>query len=231
MEKIVEIWRNNYFIQPILDIVLILTFVISVRKKSNIKELKLLPIYLGSFILLMFNTYFFHLFFINTSLSNFFSSLDRYGNFIVTLFEFITFSYYLYSINDSTLFKRIIKILFSLSISIFAIVLTKLILLDKYKGMNLLNRLYMIESISLLFMSILYLVHYFITDKFSTSKNIHLPIVKGLTLYLVLTLPITFFTTDFFMSDITLYKNIFAIIYLSYILLFIQIIKGYNSLN
>jgi hypothetical protein len=229
MKNILEVWKHNYFVQPLLDAILISTLFISLRERRYLSQLKFVPLYLGSFIILMFNTYAYYLMFIDTSFSAFFSSIDRFGNYIVSLIEFIAFSYFLYSTTELLRLRVVLKTIFISTLCIFLFILIKIICSDKLRGMEILNRLYIIESIALFLMILFYSVYYFWLDpsqKINTTSNFW--VCLGLSLYLIITIPFTLFINHFFPANLTLYKKSYAVVYMAYIFLFLTIIKAYK---
>lgn len=229
MKNIIEVWRYNYFIQPLLDIVLIVTLILSIKKRNLFDELKLIPFYLSSFILLMFNTYIYYLFLENTRYASFFASIDRYGNYLVSLIEFLTFCYYFYSLARLLILRKAIKIATIICLLLFVIFFFKIINSTKIGGMIILNNLYKVESGFLMALSIIYLFDNLLS---STADNFRTPsiwIPAGLLAFLCLSMIPTITTSTFFLGNIAEYKEQFAFIYLGYILLFLALIKSYIS--
>lgn len=227
MKNILDVWKQNNYLQPLLEITLIIALIISIRNNKTIKSLRFLPYYLASFLLLMLNTYAYYLIFQNTSLEQLSASIDRYGNYIVTIIEFITFSYYLYSISKSSQLRKIILIIFFLTTSILSFYLIEIFKLDKLKGMNLLNDIYVVQSTGLLLMSGLSVT----TSKTIAIKKHHFAIPTALSIYLITTLPYTIYISlnDSFINNIDLYKCLFSITYGAYIFLFVIIIRIYKE--
>jgi hypothetical protein len=230
MHKIIRQWELTYFTELLLDVFLVTTLLLSLKKRNQYPQLKYIPLYLGSFIFLAINGYAYRLS-LYAKISRVYLIIDRFCNYSVTLIEFIAFSYFFYSIIQSAESRRKIVVLITLSLTYFLIVLIQIIHLDSITMMYPINNLYIVESVSLFLMCSFYFINLFKSppiSKLTTSPNFWTS--AGLCFYLLATLPITI-ATNYFVAETIFYKSSYSLIYVSYTLLFLMIIKGYSCRN
>jgi hypothetical protein len=108
--------------------------------------------------------------------------------------------------------------------------LYEIIISTKQQGMIALNYLYLIESSILILLSFVYMFD-FISNFPNSFKKSSVRILAGVLAFLSISFTATLSTNDYFLTDIIEYKQLFALIYLSYIILFLAIIKSYISSN
>jgi hypothetical protein len=228
MHRIINFWQNLYFTEPILLIIIVIAFVIAVRKRKIHPQLKFFPLYLGSFLLTILSSYVFDLFLYETSYYKLFKLSGLIGNYFVTVIELITFSYCLYSITQAGIYRKLIKTLISITLSIFFLLLIQAIYLPEFISQNRLHILYMIESSVLLIACLFPFIELF---KFPPVQQLlqsaDFWITGGLAFYLLGTFPLTIVSDYFFAKDLKLYVNLFSLINICYMLLFLMVIKGY----
>lgn len=228
MRDIIQIWKNNFFSQLILDIILPITLFITISNRKQFSQLKFFPYYLGAFNILMLNGYIYYLL-KNTEYSIFFISIDRAGNYIVSLIEFFTFSHFLYHSSKSSQSKKSIKLIGFISFFSFLFFCIPISIYSKPTAMYFLNNFYVVESVFLLAMSCFYFVDLFwFKPVFNPREAPDFWIFTGLIFYIIGTLPVTIINNYFYAADRSLYENFFCVIYLLYALLFLMIIKAYT---
>src|SRR4051812_3798982 len=114
MHKIIRQWELTYFTELLLDVFLVTTLLLSLKKRNQYPQLKYIPLYLASFIFLAINGYAYRLS-LYDKISRVYLIIDRFCNYSVTLIEFIAFSYFFYSIIQSAETRRKIVVLITLS--------------------------------------------------------------------------------------------------------------------
>lgn len=229
MRNLITAWSQTFFVDPANFTCIIITLIVCYSNHNSYRPLKFLPVYLISFIILCLTDYISP--FIQPGPQRLFIiKVFRLENFVVTLFELSVFSFYLYSIIKTKIFRRIIAIL---SIS----GLTAIILLFCWRlrfnpflvPAFTLNDIYIIESSVLLLMCSFYFVELF---KFPPvvllARSPDFWICSGLLFYVIVTFPVTIFTTYLMIADPILAKNFYSVVYLSYIILFLSIIQAYR---
>lgn len=228
MDEIIQDWEKNYYTELWLFIILVVTLIISLKKRSLHPQLKLLPIYLISFLLLNVSGYIHDIFFYQKTYSTFFLTINKIGNYLVTLIEFSTFLYYFYTIIKTTKIKIIIRIVSVCMLLLFSLILIQLLFFTDGSDYSPLHNLYIAESATLFIICFFYFIELFRSPpilKLTNTPNFW--ISSGLMFYLLGTLPITLITDYIFDTNFFLYENLFSIIYLLYILLFLMIIRAY----
>lgn len=228
MKELIKFWKYAYFTELILLVLLIILLIVSYRKRKLYYSLLFLPYYLLFFILLLLNNYIQTIFFNSNSFTALFNRIEAIGDLLVTTIEFITFSYFLYTILRSKKFKAIIKIAGTATIPVFLL----LFFFSWYFNYNLRNDLsvsYIIESSTLLLFCSLYFIELFTlppVDQLIKSPDFW--ISTGLMFYLIGTFPLTIIAEYIITTNYLLYNNLFTIIYVFYIILFLFIIKAYS---
>lgn len=226
MSEIIQIWKSNHYAQLILDIFLPIMFYITFKKRKKFVQLKFFPLYLGSFNLLMLNEYTYYLV-KHTQYSHFLGDIYRFGNYFVSLIEFITFSYFFFYTTQSFRIRKIIKLLAIITFLIFLIFCIPISFLN-FDSLHLLNHLYLLELIVLLTMTIFYFIDLFwLKPVLNLKESPDFWISAGLMFYLLGTLPVTIITNNLYVNDRSLYKSVFSIINLLYTLLFLMVLKAY----
>jgi len=231
MEKVIQIWKESLFTDPLLIIVLVVTFGVSLKKFKTHPQLKMLPLYFASFIIFsLLSEIFIGVYQNQPKVFNI--RFERLGNLLVTLLEFSAFAYYALAITTTRLFRNAIHFL-----SILASLLTLALIYLNYNSLEVvthrtLNILYIIESISLLAISSFYFIDLFISSSVCRLLNTaNFWVSSGLVFYVFCTLPFTLLSDYFIHTNEILYKNLYALVYIFYIVLFLMVIKGYYADN
>lgn len=227
MERILRAWAGTYYTEVILFILQIITLFISLKKKKLYPQLSFFPIYFLSFILLTTNGYLYYL--VGSYPKFLFYTVEIIGNYLVTLIEFLTFLCYLHTIIISSSLKKITRLIGFISLAPFLIVFFQIIESPTNDIKEKINNLYLIESIALLIPCSFYFIELFITPTLNKlSSRPEFWISSGLMFYIVGTLPATVITDYYYAHNMTVYMNLFAVIYTFYILLFLMILKSYQ---
>lgn len=221
MEKIIGFWERGFYTELLLIIVLIITFAIALLNRNKITGTRFFPVYFASFLLLFIVEYIYHVFFpFNRRIG---LILDNVANFTVTTIELLAFLYFFYTNITLKLIKRVIQVITALTILTFPMVFTKLL------SLKTLHTLYLIESLILLSLGIIYFVEMFRSTPHLRISNLSsFWISSGIIFYSVGTFPTTIITDYVFNLDYQLYANIYSIINLFYVFLYLLIIRTYK---
>jgi hypothetical protein len=231
MGKVIQIWKESLFTDPLLFIALLVTFTVSLKKFKGHPQLKMLPLYFASFILFSLLSEIFVGVFQNQP-RVFNIRFERLGNLLVTVLEFFAFTYYALAITATRTFRNAI---YFLSALVFLLALTLVYI--NYNSLEVvthrtLNILYIIESISLLIISSFYFIDLFVSPSVCRLLNTaNFWVSSGLVFYVFCTLPFTLLSDYFINTNENLYKNLYSLVYIFYIILFLMVIKGYYADN
>lgn len=229
MDQIFQSWRDNYFTEPLLDMLVIITFIVSLRKRKLVPQLKGLPYYLGCFVFLMLASYILSLTAVDTAYPDFFSVSDSFLNYTVSLVEFVSFFYFLHTATAIEKYRLPIRIIGTMGTLFCVFRYTHILTFDKQLGIFFLNSLYSMESGLLLIMSF-FCIAYLIS---STPIQI-LPaspdfwVLTGLVIYTIGTLPYKLITNYYTITDPLLFQSFSTIVYFFYIILFLMLLKAYS---
>ncbi len=154
---------------------------------------------------------------------------DRHlNNYVVSLIELFVFLYYFHFIIQTKKLKFALGLIGLIIGMFFLLRLFLLLLFTNSLTVTPLHNFYVIESLVLLFCCICYFVELFksppvlkLTDTFNFWVS------SGLLFYLFGTFPITLITNYFFSTSTLLYENLFTIINIFYILMFLMIVRAY----
>jgi hypothetical protein len=228
MDALLNAWRNSFYTEPLLFLVIVVAFVISVKKRRVLPILKFVPVYFAMFAVL------FLLLFLGLAVLrggryyNMFLLVDKYAEFVLTVTELIVFSDILAKVIKHKLIKRLVRS----GTVIMAVVFVVYLIVDifNYNGPRSITnqRLYIIESLFFLSSCIVYMIELFrFPPYFKLVEQPSFWVVTGLFFFVVSTLPVTLLLNYLKQISYDLYAHFFSIIYLSYILLFIMICKAY----
>ena len=228
MNEVIKDWERNFYTELIVFIFLFITLYIALKKRNLFPQLKLLPIYLISFILLHLEKYLWSIFFQDRYEFNTYHRIDILSNYVVSLIELFVFLYYFHFIIQTKKLKFALGLIGLIIGMFFLLRLFLLLLFTNSLTVTPLHNFYVIESLVLLFCCICYFVELFksppvlkLTDTFNFWVS------SGLLFYLFGTFPITLITNYFFSTSTLLYGNLFTIINIFYILMFLMIVRAY----
>jgi hypothetical protein len=228
MNRIFEVSERSYYTNFLCIIAISITFLISLKKKKLLPQLKFLPVYLGSFLILNAITYIPYLLDLKPPNLLIISRINRTWDFIVTVIEFFTFTYYLYSVLKTVKFKKTIKLTGVVFLGVtFLYSIHHLYNLTPIST-HALHNVYIIESLTLLIFCFLYFIELF---RFPPVNNLlespDFWISTGLMFYLLCTFPVTILTDYLSHMNTLFYYDAFTLINIFYTLLFLAIIKAY----
>ena len=228
MERITDIWVSVYFTEPILLNVILLTFIISIIKRKKQPSFRWLPFYLGIFLLFFLADYAYTILKFPADQERF-QRYQREVNFYITFLEMFVFTAFFFSELRSAILRKTLRAVCICTAAIFVLIYANTHLNHGFMTYSRLNIAYIVQLATLLIASAMYFVQLFREPPVSNLRN--LPgfwIATGLSFYSLCTLPITIANTYFFQpARERIYVNLYSIIYIFYILLFILIIRSY----
>ena len=228
MEKVFKYWANCYYLEPVLLLVLIITLVVSWRKRKSLPQLKLFPVYLFFFIGLLISYYIIILSVSNKVEFRYWDKICKQYDYVVTLVEFITFCYFFHYILKTPKFK---KAIIWISTSVLILMLLIYLYSLTYRGVYSIQEnhiIYIIESTTLLLFCAFYYIELFRLSLVKNPlKSSDFWVCSGLMSYLICTLPGTIILDNMF-AQRPIYNYLYTIIYICYVLFFLTIIKAYN---
>jgi len=220
MKILLKAWELTFFTQPLSVIVVLITFLIIIKENTKYESLNFLKFYLGSYLTLAIIDIG------NTIIHNFYSyHVLFWAEVVVTAIEILTFTYFMFSIMHYGAFKRFIKI----SLPIVFAVLVILVTSGKGHSFSKLNNIYLTESVALIIYTALAFIDFFKHKDISKTLGFSdFWIASGLAIYLLTTFPINIIGNYLLKMNSNLYTNLYSIVYISYIFMFMLFIKGYR---
>lgn len=229
MKSLIQLWESSFYTDLILFIIAIITFTFSCISKNKLIQLKLIQIYLITFILLFTNSYCYHLSIYNKLSYPSLIKIELTEAYIVSLFEYISFSHFLYAAIQNKKFKRVIKVISIILIFTFLITYVKSTFYVTDFKYQKIHSIYILESSALLIFCSFYFIELFKSlPIFKVTDSPNFWVSSGLMLYLIGTFPITIIMAYIHSTDLSLYRNLYSIIYIFYVLLFLSIIRAYK---
>jgi hypothetical protein len=228
MKELIREMQATYFTDVATLMFIIIMLVIYFSKNIHYPPLKYLPLYLIGFIFLYVYDYI-GCFFYDLSHTKTWTKIDKISELFVTLLEFGTFSYYFLTIMGQKRIKRIFTsfILFALLLFVGSSVMV-IYSYGFYRYKDL-HSVLIGESTVLLTFSILHLREVFIKKKQKSVRDLpEFWVTSGLLLYIAGTFPITIITDYFYSTNLSLYKKLYSVIYILYILFFLMIIRSFG---
>ncbi len=228
MERIIQIWQRVYFTEPILIYVLLLTLIVSIMKRRTVPGFRWLPVYLGLFLLFFAVDYAYTIFHFPAHQEQF-QKYQREINFYVTVVEMLVFlSFFLSNLRNASV-RKMVKYLGAITLTAFLFIYINTHARHGHITYSNLNLVYIIELAALLSCCVLFFIQMFKEPPVSNLRN--MPgfwVASGLSFYCLCTLPLTIANSYFFYNARGLiYANLYSIIYLFYILLFILITRSF----
>jgi hypothetical protein len=227
MQRIIDIWLEVYFTEPILLILLMLTLVISIVRRQTLHAFRWLPLYVGLFLLVFLGDYAYNIL-IYPNEQERFQKYQRELNFYTTVLELLVFV----SLIDSSLripaLKKTLRWLTIICLLSFLGIYVVTHVNRGYISYYYLNTIYIIELATLLCSSVFFFIQLFREPPVSNLRALpEFWIAIGLSFYCLCTLPLTIANSYFFSSSRgPVYVNLFSIIYVFYIILFSLIIRS-----
>lgn len=233
MERLINLWKENFFTEISLLFILIICLIISFKRRKQFSLLKYFPVYLAAFTSLIINDYL-----LNTILYNseYFRLYTKYGdgilNLFVTTIEFLVLTNIIYRATITLRNKKIIIFTSSITLLLYILQIFNIQIQNKISFLSILHQIYIIESCSLIIITTIYFIELYKSPPESNYSTIPaFWIACGLMFYLIGTLPMTIVTNYIFQTNIHLYKNLFALIYVFYCMFFLMVIKAYYAGN
>ncbi len=224
MKKLIQFWDSTFYTDLLFTIALIIVFFISCIKRKKHPQFKLLPFYFGTFIIIRI-FYYIGVLDLYPKLTLW---LNDYIDGFVTLIEFCSFMYFFFFAIRNIKKRKFVK-----KITLAILIISSLIILRDAAQYQILRyssltNIYIIETFSLLIPCFIYYHELFTSiPKLNLLQEANFWTTTGLTFYLICTLPITFVLVYFFKTDYQIYLNVYTVIHLFYIFLFLMIIKSY----
>lgn len=229
MREIYQHWKDCFFTEALLVILLIVALVISIRKRKRHPILRFLPYYFACLILVFLslypNMYFEEVFVYSTTKFNF----HHYIDYCSTLIELLVFVHFFSQIIESRLFKKTLFIISALFIAYYFVEL----LLDRRFSRSISettqSRVYTIESLILLLPCIAYFYQLFKNPPLlKLRQEPAFWVVSGLSFFVTCTLPYSLLENHLRRNYLYLMTTLYSVFYLFYILLVLMIIKAYS---
>ena len=201
---------------------------IIIINKNKSRTINIFSYYFGGFIVLKL-FYFLHALFITqTSFHYTMVSIDYYADYLFTLFEFYIFVSFFKTILESQFHRNILNsIVYCFTIIGSAILIKDIVFYGFPQKINI-HLLFIIQALSLLIPCVLYYTNLFKGEP--TLNLLNEPsfwIVTGLSFFMICTLPYSFFIDYLLKTDFIVYRHLFSIFHIFYILLFIMIIRAH----
>ena len=227
MQRIIDIWLEVYFTEPLLLFLLLLTLIISLARRKELPAFKWLPLYILLFLVVFLVDYAYNIL-LYPSEQERFQKYQRQLNFFTTVAELLVFSSFIYSSLNLRFLKRILRATIFLSLSCFFVIYILTHVRHGYISYSSLNTIYILELGTLLLSSVFFFVQLFKEPPVPNLRSVAgFWVATGLSFYCLCTLPITIVNSYFFTNTRDLlYTNLFSIIYLFYIILFSLIIRS-----
>ena len=230
MSKLISLWRQTYFTEVLLLIVLLFLIPYSIKRRKGYPQLKLLPIYLMLFVGLQLANYLAFTIPTGTAYRNkILHALNIYGNYFISMIEFLSFMLFFIHISRLKSIKHVLVFLTYLTLATFGFVGVIQLVFSNSLTDETINDLYLLQLFSFIISCSLYYFDLFKSlpvKKLTSQPNFW--IASGLSFYSLCTLPYSLLIEYFRKTSYEIYLNLYSIIYLLYIVLFIMIIKAYR---
>ena len=206
---------------------LIIALLVTITKRNKYKKLKFFPFYFGFFIVRLSIRYA-HIY--NSGYppnEDPFYYFDGFFEYLLVMLELLIFMQFFYQVLYSSNKKKIIKFLCIIFV-IFGI--SRLIndsILYSHIIISTITQMFFLEAVLLLISCFLYYLQIFKSPP--TLKLLNEPsffVVTGLFFFLICSFPYSLFL-DLISNYPSIYRFIFSIIYIFYILLFLMVIKAF----
>lgn len=233
MERLMKFWSATYYTEPVALLVLIVLFVISLFRRKDLPGAKFFPAYFFSFILLMACDLVVIGFSVNRGKNLYPLYVEFLYDLLVTCLEIIALSGFLNSVIKSTRLRKVLMISRVVLLSWIAIIIvSKFTQAFAPEIFIQQNRIYIFEAVFFLSILTFYFLELFKQPRSEVpTKDPSFWIACGMVLYFLGTLPYSLVTNYLLFNSYDLYAKLYALVYISYIIMFILIIKGYLCLQ
>jgi hypothetical protein len=230
MNEIIAGWKQIWFLQPLAELLMIAAFIVFVSKKRQLGTLKLVPLYLGAFIVFTIVKYVLALIEIHAEDPRLHSFIITFPDFATNVFEFIAFIYFLYHAALSETRKEIIHFggVFGMIGYLFMYIFV--ISVESPISVFRINGFYLVGTGTLFLMSLVYLADlYYQKTDLDPHWAANFWTLGGLLFYLAGCISYKIVANYFFVNDPGLYKSLSSIVWLYYCILFILLIQAWRS--
>jgi hypothetical protein len=226
MNNIIRDLQHNFFTEAVVEVLLVVVFILAVKKRKSKHHMKYLILYLLFYFALVIYTYIFRI--IEISLPfEIRLYIDKTMNYLVTVVEFIAFSEYLYNSIGTKKTKKIVSLTIWITTGIL-LLLGMRALINPNQQEDPVGLVYLVQCLSFTLICSIYFIDLFrLPPKNALLQTPSFWIASGLLVYSLGTFPVTILTYYTYVTDYLFYKHLYAIIYIFYSLLFITIIRAY----
>ncbi len=221
MDSILEAWKESYYTEPMLILVLCIALVISIRKRKKFKILENFPFYIIFLLLVYVTGAIFTFCFKINYYPKIFWAVTEYTDYLFTIFELVIFSIFFYQLIDNLIVKRII-VLANLVFVLFSIYM--FIARQAFYQFNFQitkSTAYTVQGVILLLICLSYLIQLFKKPPILNLKNE--PVFwtsTGALFFFAGTFPFSVVENHLIRNYRKFYLNSYSIFYIFYILLF-----------
>lgn len=229
MKAIYQHWKDCFFTETVLVIVLIVALVISLKNRRKYDSLKFFPVYFGTLLIVFFSLYMniYSKDIITYSLTRF--NFHHYLDYFSTLIELLVFVHFF---NLTIKNKKFKKALLGLAVIFFFYYLIELYFDKRFIrsiSETTQSRVYTIESLILLIPCFVYFLELFRKPLIvNLRQEPSFWIVSGLSFFVTCTLPYSLLENYLRKNYLYLMTTLYSVFYIFYILLVLMIIKAYT---
>lgn len=229
MKEIYQHWKDCFFTETLLVVVLVTAMVISVRNRKKHRSLKFFPIYFGCLLIVFLSLY------ANIcseeviiySLTKF--NFHHYIDYFSTLIELLIFVHFFTFVIESQRFKNILIIITALFVFYYFVELYFDKRFSRSISETTQSRVYTIESLILLIPCFVYFYELFKRPPtLNLKQEPSFWIVSGLSFFVTCTLPYSLLENYLRENYLYLMTTLYSVFYIFYILLLLMIIKAYT---
>lgn len=232
MNKIIESWEYTWYVQPLFEVLLLVTFAYVVLKRSKNVSLRLLPVYLGSFILFRAAVYVLSVLVDDSNDHDTFILINSILNYLISLIEFVTIFWFMYHETRSEKLQQAVWILGVIGILIYLFRMAQVFPLIEETGTYLIHRMYLLESGLLFVMGSINLASLFHEEtEYDLPTSPAFWIFCGIMICMIGSFPMRIVLHYFFLSQEDVYRLLTSSIYSCYIVLIIMIFQGYRYVS
>jgi len=226
MQAIIDDWARSFYSRPFLDLILIIAFIISVKKKNKHRILRFIPIYILALLVVYFTVEVYLVFPLEKrrKLVRFDFFLDH----LFTLIELLIFSDFFYKVLLSSFLRKVVRTLTSLFILIFIMGTLLKSQLQLNTAHKMINTFYTFQAIFLILFCILYFIELFKKPPvLNLFEEPSFWVTTGLFFFTSCTLPYSLLENQIDLNYHEYAVELFAIFHVFYSLFFIMIIRAY----
>lgn len=228
MNHLLNYWKSSYYTEPILILTQLVFLLISSRNPIPKKQFRGIIIYTILFLIYYLATIFLSLFLTPKLYSNINSYFQVYFDYLITISEFFVFLYFLFKTVNNIVAKRAILSMVVTGLAVFFFWGMTDFLSSHTILYQTLMRIYPIEDSVVLLASGFYFYEIFNTPPFKSLINSpSFWIIVGFVSFMIITFPVTLIDSYLIKWKPIFYSNTFAIVYISYIFMYVMFIRAY----